>query len=332
VPLDRQGRGLNVTGLVAAVLGLALFAWFVQRIGPAEIWEGLRDVGWGLVVIVAVAGLRFALRAVAWTTCLEAPHVMPFRSAFAAVLAGDSLGNLTPLGLFASEPAKAAFVRGQIPLGAAITALAIENILYTLSAVAMIAISTAALLIGFDLPPAIRTAGSIAIAMILMIFVVTAWLIWRRPALVSWVASFVVPQTSRLHERIAHVRDLEERIYAFARQRPAALVPALAAEAGFHALGVVEVYVTWWLMEGHPPSVLIAFILEGALRLIVVIFKFVPLQLGVAEWTTGSFTQLLGYGAATGGTLSIVRKVRTVFWVLVGTILLVRRGVTSRSG
>jgi hypothetical protein len=332
VPLNVQSRGLNLTGLVAAVLGLALFAWFVQRIGPAEIWEGLRDVGWGLVVIVAIAGLRFALRAVAWITCLEPPHVMPFRAAFAAVLAGDSLGNLTPLGLFASEPAKAAFVRGRLPLGAAITALAIENIVYTLSAVAMIAVSTGLLLVAFDLPPAIRTAGWLAIALIVAIFVVTAWLIWRRPALASRMASFVVPKTSKLQERIAHVRELEGRIYAFAQKRPDALVPALAAEAGFHALGVVEVYVTWWLMQGHPPSVLIAFILEGALRLIVVVFKFVPLQLGVGEWTTGSFTQLLGYGAAIGGTLSIVRKVRTVFWVLVGTVLLVRRGVTSGSG
>ena len=332
MPLDRQGRGLNLTSLVAAVLGLALFAWFVQRIGPSEIWEGLRDVGWGLVVVVAIAGLRFALRAVAWTTCLERPHVMSFSAAFSAVLAGDSLGNLTPLGLFASEPAKAAFVRGRVPLGAAITALAIENILYTLSAVAMIAASTAALLIEFELPPAIRTAGWIAIALIIAIFVATAWLIWQRPALVSWMASFVVPKTSKLQERIVQVRDLEARIYAFARQRPDALLPALAAEAGFHALGVVEVYVTWWLMLSRPPSILTAFILEGALRLIVVVFKFVPLQLGVAEWTTGSFTQLLGYGAATGGTLSIVRKVRTVFWVLIGTILLIRRGVTSRSG
>jgi hypothetical protein len=52
-----------------------------------------------------------------------------------------------------------------------------------------------------------------------------------------------------------------------------------------------------------------------------------PLQPGVAEWTTGYVTQLLGYGTAVGGTLSIVRKVRTVFWVLIGTIIHVRRGV-----
>jgi hypothetical protein len=82
-------------------------------------------------------------------------------------------------------------------------------------------------------------------------------------------------------------------------------------------------------MQGAPPPLLLAFILEGANRLIIVLFKFVPLQLGVAEWTSGSFTQILGYGAAIGGTLSIVRKVRVVFWVLVGTTLMIRRGFGS---
>jgi hypothetical protein len=58
-----------------------------------------------------------------------------------------------------------------------------------------------------------------------------------------------------------------------------------------------------------------------------VVFKPVPLRAGVDEITTGTFTQMLGFTAALGGTLAIVRKVRTVFWVLIGTTLLVRRGL-----
>ena len=118
---------------------MALFAWFVRQVGPSEVWGGLKQVGWGFAVIIAVAGVRFAMRATAWLLCLEPPHRLPFTSAFAAVVAGDAVGNLTPLGLFASEPAKAAFVRDRVPLGPAATALAIENILYTLSAALMIA-------------------------------------------------------------------------------------------------------------------------------------------------------------------------------------------------
>jgi hypothetical protein len=327
VALDGQRRRSSATGIIAAVLGLALLAWFIRQVGPDEIWQRLRQVGWGFIPIVVLGGLRFALRATAWKVCLEPPHRIPFGAAFSAVLAGDALGNLTPLGLIASEPTKAAFVRGRAPLGPAVTALAIENILYTLSVAAMIAASTMALLHSFDLPTAIRTASWVALASIAGGFMAVAWLVWQRPAVVSRLLSRIVPQTSRLQERIAQLGALEGQIYTFAMRRPGALMRALVAETSFHALGVVEVYVSWWLLQGEPPTLLIAFILEGAQRLAVVLFKFIPLQPGVAEWTTGSFTQLLGYGVTVGGTLSIVRKIRTVFWVLIGTALLVRRGV-----
>jgi hypothetical protein len=328
-PGPGASRASRATGVLAAVLGLGLFAWFVRRVGPADILDGLRSVGWGFAAIVAITGVRFALRAAAWSRCLEPPHQMPFRAAFSGVLAGDALGNLTPLGLAASEPAKAVFVRQEVPLGAALTALAIENIIYTLSVAAMIAASTIALLETFDLPGAVRNVAWLAVAGVLLLFALIAWMLRTRPALVSRVLSSVVPKSSRLHTRVDQLRGIEDQIYTFAVRRRQVLAPIIAAEVGFHALGVLEIYVTWWLMQGTPPSVLLAFILEGATRLITVVFKFVPLQLGVAEWTTGSFTQMLGYGPAIGGTLAIVRKARVLFWVLCGTTLLLRRGLTG---
>ena len=320
-------RGLNLTGIVSAVVGLALFAWFVRRLGTAEIWDNLRAVGWGFIAIIAITGTRFALRTFAWTRCLEPPHTMPFATAFGAVLAGDALGNLTPFGLFASEPAKAALVRDRIPLGPSLTALAIENIFYVLSALAMIALSTVALLLTFELPPILREVAWIAVASVIVIFFVVAWLLWRQPAVIGRVLTAIVPARSSLHAKIAQVRDLEEQIYTFTVRRRAAVLPVVAAESGFHALGVLEVYLTWWLMQGVAPPLLTAFILEGANRLITVIFKFVPLQIGVAELTTAGFTQLLGYGPTPGASLSIVRKARIVFWVLIGTIVLARKGL-----
>jgi hypothetical protein len=118
-------RKLTLTGVVTTLAGLALFAWLVWYVGPGEIWAGFRQIGWGLAIIIAIAGLRFAVRAAAWQRCLEPPHHLRFRDAFAAVLSGDALGNITPLGPIVGEPAKAAFVRARVPIGAALTALAI---------------------------------------------------------------------------------------------------------------------------------------------------------------------------------------------------------------
>jgi hypothetical protein len=306
---------------------VALFAWFVEKVGVGAIWGGLRQVGWGFLPIIGLAGLRFAMRATAWMLCLEPPHQLPFRSAFAAAVAGDAVGNLTPLGLFASEPAKAAYVRDRVPLGPAATALAIENILYTLSAAAMIALSTGALLFTFDLPAAMRHAAWISLAAITLGFVVTAVLLWRQPAVVRRAVSTLLPRNSRLQDQVGQLHALEEQIYTFAVRRRAVLVPVLAAEAMFHALGVLEVHVTWWLIQGAPPPLLTSFIFEGANRLVQVLFKFVPLRTGVDEVTTGGFTQMLGFGAALGITMAIARKIRTIAWVLVGTSLLIRRAL-----
>jgi Lysylphosphatidylglycerol synthase TM region len=329
-PPDAGPRRANLTGIATTVLGLVLFAWFVEKVGLGEIWSGLVQVGWGFGLIIALAGLRFAMRALAWGLCVEPPHKLPFQTAFAAVLAGDAVGNLTPLGLFASEPAKVAFVSDRLPLGQVVTALAIENIFYTLSAAFMIGASTVALLLTFDLPAAVRQGAWAALAAIGLGFAVTALLLWRRPALVRRALSHVVPKTSRLQDRVDQLHGLEEQIYTFVVRRRGVLVPIVAAEMMFHVLGVLEVYLTWWLIQGAAPALMTAFIVEGANRLVQVLFKFVPLRTGVDELTTGSFTEMLGFGAALGTTLAIVRKIRTIAWMVAGTSLLFRRALKRR--
>jgi hypothetical protein len=320
-------RRLSVLGVLVAVDGVALFAWLVYRVGPDEIWNSFRQIGWGLLAIVAIAGLRFAARAEAWRIAVEPPARLRFTDACAAVLSGDALGNLTPLGPIVGEPAKAAFVRGRAPLGAAVTALAIENLLYALSTAGMIAAGMIALLFSVELPRAVRDVSEAAVLGTIAIFVAAMWLLWRRPAILSRSLGIV----SRSASRLDRVRAVEEQIYTFASRRGSTMVPLVALELLFHALGVLEVHVTLWLMAGAPPALLTSFILETVNRLITVVFKIVPLQVGINEAGTALGTQALGLGVATGVTLGIVRKARILVWMLVGTALLVRHGLTARA-
>jgi hypothetical protein len=146
--------------------------------------------------------------------------------------------------------------------------------------------------------------------------------------MISSTLSKLLPSGSPMQKRVNAIRDIEEQIHGFAIRRRGAAIAVAVAELTFHALGVLEVYVTWWMMMGSPPSAVDAFVLEGANRLVTVVFKIVPLRLGVDETSTGGFTQLLGYGITPGATLAILRKARVLFWTLVGTILLVRRGLS----
>jgi hypothetical protein len=290
----------------------------------------VRQVGWGLVVIIILGGVRFGVRAAAWSACVEPPHSLPFRHAFAAVICGDAFGNLTPLGPIVGEPAKAAYVRDTVPIGPALTALAIENLLYTLSVAAMIGAAMIALVFSFDLPRAMLDAGEITIAGIIIAFIAGGVMLWRRPTIVSTALAKLAPASGSMQGRIGRVREIEQQIYTFASRRRAAMVKVVTAELAFHALGVLELYLTWWMMMGAAPPLLLAFVLEGANRLVTVVFKVVPLRIGVDETSTGAFTQLLGYGPTPGATLAILRRARILFWIMVGTGLIVRRGLNLR--
>ena len=310
-----------------AALGLALLVWVVARVGVAEIAADVRQVGWGLVLIVAFGGLRFLLRAAAWRICLDPPHQLGLKDAFAAVICGDAIGNLTPLGPLVGEPAKAAFVRGRVALTPALTALTIENVFYTLSAAAMIAAGMVALLLRFQLPPDVRGVGELAIAGTIAFFLVALWLLWRQPALISRALGL----WPSLRQHAGRIRRIEEEIYTFASRHQHAL-PALAlAEIGFHVLGVAEMYFTLWLLSPGGPTLLYAFLFETANRLITVVFKVVPLRLGVDEVGTASFAVLIGVPYKTGLALAIIRKARMLFWAAAGGILLVREGLSSQA-
>jgi hypothetical protein len=315
-----------VTGVITAAGGLALLVWVVLRVGVAEIAADVRQVGWGLAAIVAIGGLRFLLRAAAWRWCLDPPYKLHLRDAFAAVICGDAIGNLTPLGPLVGEPAKAAFVRGRVALAPALTALAIENLLYTLSAAAMIAAGMVAMLARFQLPPDVRGVGLLAIAGTLVLFLTALWMLWRQPALMSRALGIAPP----LRKHTDRVRQIEEEIYTFASRHRGALPALAAAEIGFHVLGVAEIYLTLWLLNVTAPTLFTAFLFETANRLITVVFKFVPLRLGVDEAGTAVFAPFIGLPAKTGLALAIIRKARMLVWAAAGGLLLVREGLSGR--
>ncbi len=332
VPAISARRYQTAFGLVTTSIGIALLLWLVRYYGPNEIWQGFRQIGWGLALIVALGGIRFATRAIGWCLSVEPPARLRFSDAFAAVLAGDAIGNLTPLGPIVGEPAKAAFVRNRTNLAAAVTALAIENLVYTLSVAALIAAATIALLFTFELPAALRERSEIGLAVVIAVIAVGLFVFWRRSAVISRMFGILARPAagSAAGTGVERLQQLEQQIYSFASRHRNVVVPLAATEVAFHALGVVEVYITLWMLLGHPAPLLTAFVFEGANRLITVIFKFVPLRFGVDEWGTAGLAPYVQIDPVVGTTLAIARKARMAIWALAGIALLVREGLSTR--
>jgi hypothetical protein len=325
-------------GVVFAVGGLLLFAYYVWKAGPHVILSNITQLGAGFIVVLLISAVRPLVRAAAWTRCFDGATTLRLGDALKAYVAGDALGNLTPLGIVVSEPAKAAFVRERVPIVAAISALAVENLFYMLSVALFIFAGTAALLLSFPLNSKLRFASYATLAVV-SVFILVGYLMVRQ----RW--RFLSGALATLHARgiarrfVEARRErfgaIEDRIYGFYERHRSRFLPILALEACFHLAGVAEVYATLYFILDALPSfgelALAAFVLESVNRVINVIFKFVPMRVGVDEAGTGLFTKVLKFGTTVGVTLAIVRKARVIVWTAIGVAVLVRRGLSLRS-
>lgn len=330
-----RNRKLACFGILFALLGLLLFAYFVRKAGVSEIFVGIRRLGFGFLLILAISVIRQTVRSLAWTRCFEAPHTLRFRDAFAARMMGDALGNIVPLASAAvSEPSKAAFVTDRVPLMASISALALENIFYSLSVVLLIFSGTAALLLSFSLPKPLRYASIGALVASLVIAPLGYLVIRKQWKFVSGPMSFFqnrVIGRGWIEKAIPRAQTVEDRIYGFYDRNRNRLVAIFLLEICFHLAGVAEIYVTLsFISELVEPTFLTAFILESVNRVINVVFKFVPFRTGIDEAGTGMLSKVLGFTTAIGVTLAIVRKARDIFWTSIGVTLIIRRGLSLR--
>lgn len=336
---ERKSASGKVAGVIFAVGGLLLFAYFVWKAGPRSIWANITQLGAGFIVVLLISAVRPFVRAVAWTRCFDGgTRLLRVRDAFKAYIAGDALGSLTPLGMVVSEPAKAAFVRDRVPVVASISALAVENLFYMLSVALFIFAGTAALLLSFPLNAKLRLASYVTLAVVL-VFIILGFLVVRR----QW--RFLSGALGWLHRRglarrfvevrRERIRAIEDRIYGFYANHRSRFLPILLLEGCFHLAGVAEVYATLYFILDTPPAfgelALAAFVLESVNRVINVIFKFVPMRVGIDEAGTGLFTKVLSFGTTAGVTLAIIRKARVIVWTAIGVAVVVRRGLSLRT-
>lgn len=325
-----QSRRFAPLGIIFGLLGLLLFVYFVSHAGVDEIISRIQLLGAGFFLVLAVSGIRNVVRALAWTRCIEPPHRLPFRSAFAARLMGDALGNIIPFVSFAvAEPSKAVFVKDRVPLMVGLSGLAIENIFYALSVTLFIFTGTATLLLTFSLPKGLRYASIGALITTLLILPLIYLIVRHQTRFLSGVLGYLGDRgvarkfIGKLKPR---AQSLEDRVYGFYATSRRSFILIFALDMCFHLAGVLEIFITLSFISPVAPTLTQAFILESVNRIINVAFKFIPLRAGVDEGGTGSVSKVLGFVKDIGVTLAIVRKGRDIFWAAIGLLLIWKKG------
>lgn len=327
-PSPQPARARRVAlSLVLLAAGLAVLWLTIEWLDLTadDLRAGFANIGAWFLVILLLSLVRFALRARAWVLLTGLP--LPLGPAVAATISGDALGNVTPLGLVASEPAKALYLRRIADPGHTLAALVAENFFYSVSVALYVILASAAMFVLFALPPGVELAGQISLVGMAAILGAAAWLALRQPALVSRLLEAI--PVARLRAFAGKVRQFEQRTYG-AVTADSRMGQVAVCEIGFHLLSLAECWLTFWLLAGET-SIAPALVFDGFNRVVNVVGRFVPMRLGVEEGGTAVLAGAIGLLPHDGFMLGIVRKVRMLVWAAVGLVLWVFRSGKTRA-
>lgn len=323
---------LKLLGIALTVGGIALFAYFVYSVGLNELVSNIERFGViGFAVILGIYALRICLRGLAWKLSVYEPYSLRMKDTIPAVIIGEAMSSMLPLGILISGAAKAVAVRRQVPLVVGLSSIATENLFYSFTTSIFLVFGALTLVRGFALDPGWAITIDVLIGLIIAIAVFLLLLIIRQWHFASETCEWIYRKgflTGILEHGRLQVRLFENLIYGFYRRHPKRFIPICLTEAAFHVLGIVEV---WFVLTriaepaSHFPS---AFLLESVSRLITIVFKLIPFVIGVDEAGAQFVAETLGIGAAIGITLAIIRKGRILFWTAIGLLLIAKRGLS----
>lgn len=322
-------KRLKIIAAALTALGIALFAYFVYSVGVREILAGIGRIGFGgFAFILLLYFLRIACRATAWRLSVSEPHRLKFSDTLPAVIIGEALSSLIPLGILISGTSKAVAVRHRVPLVVGLSSVATENLFYSLVTGLFIAFGAFAFLRNFELPGVWVLTIDALIFFVLFLIAFGFVMVIRRWHLLSSLCNwFYNRHVGRgiLEDGRLQVKLFEDLIFGFYRENPRRFLPIVFLQIVFHALGVTEVLFILSRLSEAVPTFYGAFLLESVSRLITIVFKLVPFLIGVDEAGAQFVAETLALAAGVGVTLAIIRKGRILFWTAIGMILIVRR-------
>jgi len=328
-PKKKHSNYLKIFAAAFTVLGIGLFAYFIYTVGLQEILEGIGKIGFGgFLVLQLIYFFRIAARAAAWKLSVSEPYKLDLRDTVPAVIIGEALSSLIPLGILISGTSKAIAVKKRVPLVVGLSSVATENLFYSLVTGLFICFGAFAFLRNFELAEGWIWTIDTLVAIIFLLITIGVLMVARQwhwaSSLCEWFYNRNVGKRF-LESGRAQVRLFENLIYGFYRQYPRRFAPIIFLQIAYHLLGILEVWFVLSRISSASVSFYSAFLLESISRMITIVFKLIPFLIGVDEAGAKFVAETLALGAGIGVTLAIVRKGRILFWTAIGLILIVKR-------
>jgi hypothetical protein len=304
------------------VVGLAVLCAVLYFMGLHEIVALVRHSGWSIAWMIALYALHLAIRGwVIWRS-LPAPR-LPLGETLRIRFAAEAVEMLTFTGPFLAEPAKGfMFIKRGVAPAQAAGVIAFEYLIYLLVASLMALVGLLALLQRGAFPGGVHGA---IVALVCGLAAFAGGVVWAAITGIGLLTPLTrllrpVLGARRMAAAVDNVASMEAHLLDILHGSPPRFLEAVAAQAIGHALLAVEIFVLFRAL-GFAVRATDPLIVEGGVKFINTVFVFIPGQFGAAEGTNAVIVKALGYPAAVGVTLSLMRRVRAYLVAGIGLLV-----------
>ncbi len=286
------------------LVGLGILGFLISRMPIGDITQAFHSMGFHIFWVFAVAPLWFLANAMALSSLVR--HRVGFPNLLYNQLVGEAMNTIVPLAGIGGEPFKIKHLSRWLPLGEASQAIVLDRLIHAVSGLvyssALFILSTTIVPLSEDLKLTFILVGSMLAVLALALIGVS---LSKAP---SQVTIFLLKRISPLDA--LRKQRLPKNMF----------LSCLGYKLLGRVINLIEVYLILRLLglAATPGRIVViaAFIAASSL-----LINIIPQGLGVAEaGITGAFA-LIGLSAPLGLTFGLIRRVRIIFWALMGIAL-----------
>jgi hypothetical protein len=311
--------------ILLAILGAASLAYMIAWAGPGRLLQSARAVGWGMVFVIALAGVSHVIKTCAWRVALvEEAKNISFPRSLALRLISEAFGQFGFAGLLFGESTRVALLGSETSIEGGISSAALDRGVFLATGAVVTIAGLFAATAGLALSHMMRVYAFLSVLVLLSLLVLFVLAFQNRWPLLSApvrAAARVPWLRKRLVGKMAMIESAEHLLLEFHAHAPGAFWASVLLNLFCQFLAVTEVFLILHFLDPRV-SLLGALILESLTKVINVIGAINPGNIGTYEGGNMAIGRLLGLSGTAGLTLGLCRRLRALFWAMAGGLCL----------
>jgi phosphatidylglycerophosphate synthase len=323
--MSERSRATKALLHITPLLGVGLLAYLLTRVELGPLVANAKAIGWGMILIIALGGFAHVIKTWAWRlTLLGEARKVSFGRTLGLRLISEAIGQFGFVGMVGGEATRVSMLGSGVSLAGAISSVALDRTLFILAGAVVTIAGVVGLLFAVSVSHAVHIyLAALVVGLLLLLLsgaiaVERRWPLFSGPAraaaIIPWLRTWLLSKDATL-------KSAEERILEFYHEAPGAFWCSASLNLFSHFLAIVEVYLIMKML-GAPATLLGALIMESLTKLINVAGSVNPGNVGTYEGGNMVFGRLVRLTGTQGLLLALCRRLRAVFWAILGGICL----------